>query len=251
MLFVSTNQFITENPLRFWQPFVWLMRGRPYLKEQLAQRYRFDAAHLPYNEEVITWLQAEASKGTPIYLATASNKVIADAVAAHLKLFTGVFASEGNVNLKASRKRDRLIAEFGEKQFDYVGNESDDLAVWEKSKNSHVVSSSSSLLSQVDGLGNKGKLFTAQAGGVMTLVKAMRLHQWVKNLLVFVPILGAHQISNTPALIEAVLAFISFGLCASSVYLLNDLVDIDNDRRHVRKKARPFAAGKLLSLIHI
>ncbi len=245
MLFESANQFIAENPLRFWQPFVWLMRGRPYLKEQLAQRYQFDAAHLPYNQEVIDWLRIEAAKGVPIYLATASNKAIADAVASHLELFTGVFASEGDVNLKASRKRDRLVAEFGEKQFDYVGNEGDDLAVWEKSKNSHVVSSSNTLLSKVDSLGNKGKVFGVQAGGLMALMKAMRLHQWVKNLLVFVPILGAHQISNTPALIEVVLAFISFGLCASSVYLLNDLVDIENDRQHARKRARPFAAGKL------
>ena len=202
MLFESANQFITENPLRFWQPLIWLMKGRPYLKEQLAKRYQFDAANLPYNEEVITWLRSEASKGTPIYLATATNKVIADAVASHLKLFTGVFASEANVNLKSSLKRDRLIAEFGEKQFDYVGNESDDLAVWEKSKHSHIVSSSSALISKVDGIGNKGKVFASSAGGLMKLVKAMRLHQWVKNLLVFVPILGAHQISNTPALIE-------------------------------------------------
>ena len=114
---------------------------------------------------MLTWLRSEASKGTPIYLATASNKVIADAVASHLKLFTGVFASEGNINLKASRKRDRLIAEFGDKQFDYVGNESDDVVVWEKSKNSHVVSCSTALLSKVDGLGNKGKVFASQKVG--------------------------------------------------------------------------------------
>ena len=81
MLFESANQFITQNPLRFWQPFVWLMRGRPYLKEQLAQRYEFDAANLPYNEQVLTWLREQATKGVPIYLATASNRVIADAVA--------------------------------------------------------------------------------------------------------------------------------------------------------------------------
>lgn len=245
MLFESANQFITENPLRFWQPFLWLMRGRPYLKEQLAQRYQFDPATLPYNEEVLTWLRHEADKGTPIYLATASNLVIANAVASHLNLFTGVFASEGNVNLKASRKRDRLIAEFGEKQFDYVGNEGDDLVVWEKSSNAHVVSNSSALLARVDGMGNKGKVIDPKKGSFATLLKAMRLHQWVKNLLVFVPLLGAHQISNTVALIEAIFAFIAFGLCASSVYLLNDLVDIENDRQHARKKARPFAAGKL------
>ena len=245
MLFESANQFITENPLRFWQPFLWLMRGRPYLKEQLAQRYQFDPATLPYNEEVITWLRQEAEKGTPIYLATASNRVIAHRVADHLNLFAGVFASEGDINLKAGRKRDRLIAEFGEKQFDYVGNEGDDLVVWEKSQNAHIVSSSEALLAKVDGIGNKGKVIHAHKGGLQSLLKAMRLHQWVKNLLVFVPLLGAHQIGNTVALIEAIFAFIAFGLCASSVYLLNDLVDIENDRQHARKKARPFAAGKL------
>jgi len=245
MLFESANQFITENPLRFWQPFVWLMRGRPYLKEQLAKRYQFDPANLPYNLEVVDWLRSEAAKGTPIYLATASNRVIADAVASHLKLFAGVFASEGDVNLKASRKRDRLIAEFGEKQFDYVGNEIDDMAVWEKSRNAHIVSSSNSLLAKVDAIGNQGKVFESQTGGLMALIKAMRLHQWVKNLLVFVPLLGAHQIYNALGLIQACLAFVAFGLCASSVYLLNDLVDIENDRQHARKRARPFASGKL------
>jgi 4-hydroxybenzoate polyprenyltransferase len=245
MLFESANQFITENPLRFWQPLVWLIRGRPYLKEQLAQRYQFDPASLPYNEEVLAWLRSEAANGTPIYLATASNKAIANAVSEHLKVFTGVFASEGDVNLKASRKRDRLIAEFGEKQFDYVGNEGDDLAVWEKSKNAHVVSSSNALLAQVNALGNQGKLFAVQDGGLMSWVKAIRLHQWVKNLLVFLPLLGAHEVGNVPAFIQTCLAFLAFGLCASSVYLLNDLVDIENDRHHARKRARPFASGRL------
>ena len=156
MLFESANQFITQNPLRFWQPFVWLMRGRPYLKEQLAQRYEFDAANLPYNEQVLTWLREQASKGVPIYLATASNRVIADAVAQHLKIFAGVFASENNINLKASRKRDRLIAEFGEKQFSYVGNENDDVVVWEKASTAHIVSHSAALQAKVDAIGNKG-----------------------------------------------------------------------------------------------
>ena len=249
MLFESANQFITQNPLRFWQPFVWLMRGRPYLKEQLAQRYEFDPANLPYNEQVLTWLREQASKGVPIYLATASNRVIADAVAQHLKIFAGVFASENNINLKASRKRDRLIAEFGEKQFSYVGNENDDVVVWEKASAAHIVSHSAALQAKVDAIGNKGEVFISASAAPGGLFKAMRLHQWVKNLLVFVPLLGAHQISNTPALIEAIFAFVAFGLCASSVYLLNDLVDIENDRQHPRKKARPFASGRLSLLV--
>ena len=75
-------------------------------------------------------------------------------------------------------------------------------------------------------------------------LRAMRAHQWVKNVLVFLTLMAAHHWQEA-ALVSVSLAFVAFGLCASSVYLLNDLVDLESDRRHPRKRNRPFAAGAL------
>ena len=79
----------------------------------------------------------------------------------------------------------------------------------------------------------------------MAWVEALRLHQWLKNILIFVPLLSSHQVTNLPQLGHAALAFVLFGLCASGGYILNDLLDLEDDRHHTTKRHRPFAAGRL------
>ena len=246
LLFESANQFLASKPLAFGRLIFWLFKGRPYLKAQLAKHFSLDPALLPYNQALLTWLGERAKLGVTIYLATASNHSLADSVAKHLGIFTGVFASNEEMNLKSERKRDLLVQQFGEQGFDYIGNESADVVVWLSAKRAHVVSTSKALIAKAASHGNLGEVFAAEKpGGASALLKEMRVYQWVKNCLIFVPLLAAHQLANPLGWAQAFIAFLAFCFCASAVYLLNDLVDISNDRLHPRKRFRPFAAGHL------
>lgn len=242
----SATQYLAHHPLGLFQLLAWLLPGRPNLKAQLATRCPLDPASLPYNQPLLDWLQAQKAQGRRLVLATASHRRQAEAVATHLGLFDEVLATEGTVNLKSARKRDALNARFGEKGYEYVGNEIADHAVWACASRAHVVSSSPRFIEAVRRQLAPGEVFAAGGRGFTASVRrAMRPYQWVKNVLIFVPVLAAHRYADATALLQALAAFIAFSLTASSVYLLNDLVDVADDRHHPRKRNRPFAAGDL------
>ncbi|MBA5685756.1 UbiA family prenyltransferase [Rugamonas apoptosis] len=246
MLAETANDFLVTQPWRGLRLLAWLAAGRPTLKARLAQATQVDVATQPYNEELLRWLGEEKRRGRHLVLATASDRELAERVAAHLGLFDEVLASDGVTNLKSQAKRDALIARFGAGRFEYVGNDWPDLAIWRAAARAHVVSRSARLIAHSRRNGNLGRVLDdgkpAPAAG---LLRAMRPHQWMKNLLVLVPLLAAHQYGDGASVLRALLALVVFGLCASSVYLLNDLVDVEDDRHHRRKRHRPFASGQL------
>ncbi|WP_407278726.1 UbiA family prenyltransferase [Aromatoleum evansii] len=237
--------FFRANPLRLFQPLGWLARGKAVLKAGLAQAVHVDVSALPYDQTVIELIESERNVGRPVVLATASHRTLADRVAEHLKLFDDVFATNERCNLSAHRKRDLLVERYGEAGFDYVGNSLDDLCVWAAARKAYVVNPESGVLSRARSLGNVEKVIHSNSAGLRDWLKALRIHQWMKNLLIFVPLLAAHQVANPTMWLQGLLAFLFFGLCASSVYLLNDLLDLADDRHHKTKRHRPFAAGRL------
>ncbi len=246
LLVESASQFLIQNPLAFFKPLLWLLRGKTVLKTELAQRVRLDASALPYNTDVLDWLRAEKQSGRRLVLATASHRVLADQVAQHLQLFDEVLATEGDTNLKSTAKAQALVDRFGVAGFDYVGNDWPDMQVWAKAHTAHVVDAPAALLSRAQAQGLVGQVFRSDLPSKpMAMLKAMRLHQWMKNLLVFVPLMAAHQYADASRDVLALMAFVVFSLTASSVYLLNDLVDVQDDRHHARKRHRPFASGAL------
>ena len=246
LLFESANQFITRKPFCLATLWAWLAQGKSHLKAQLAQNYSIDAPSLPYNRNLISWLSEQHQHGRKIILATASHKLLAEAVANHLGFFDEVLATEGDINLKASKKSDLLIGKYGERGFDYIGNDVADFPVWQSAHTSHVVSSSPAFIKRVRAIGNIAQTFPSERPSLIgSLVKALRPHQWIKNILIFVPLLAAQHFSDLLSDIQALIAFGVFGLTASSIYLLNDLVDVQDDRHHHRKQHRPFAAGNL------
>lgn len=246
LLFESANFYVTRHPLQAFRIFAWLLSGKAVLKARLADFADLDPAVLPYNESLVAWLRDQKAAGRTLVLATASHRRLADAVAGHLSLFDEVLASDGNLNLKADAKRDLLVDRYGAGGFDYVGDDRADLPVWQAAGSAHVASASASLLDQARAQGNVDQVFRAGRPPVLpTLAKAMRPHQWLKNLLVVVPLLTAQRYGDVHSVVLALFAFLAFGLAASSVYLLNDLADVANDRHHPRKRQRPFAAGDL------
>jgi 4-hydroxybenzoate polyprenyltransferase len=223
---------------------LWLLRGKARMKREIATRAAFDAAHLPFNRELVEWLKSEQAAGRRIVLTTAADESIALEVAAKVGLFDEVIASDGVRNLSAHNKRAELVARYGERGFDYVGNERADEPVWRSARKAIVVGDGQQV-ERARRLTEVERCFPPQRSGPLVWLKAVRLHQWVKNILIFLPAVLAHQIFLPAVLIKCLLAFISFGACASSVYLFNDLLDLTSDRQHPRKFKRPFASGAL------
>ena len=245
LLVESGFAYLKSNVFQAFAPLLWLNSGKAYLKEQLAQRTSLDVTVLPYNQKVIAFIEGEREKGREIVLATASHAIYAEKIAEHLQLFDHVYATCGDTNLSAHKKRDRLVELFGEKGFDYMGNSKDDLYIWQAANCAHVVCPEAGVESKAKALGNVGEVIAGSDNQFKMWVKQLRLHQWVKNLLLFVALLASHQAGDIDLVLNGAIAFILFGLCASSVYVLNDLLDLEDDRHHVKKRKRPFASGAL------
>jgi 4-hydroxybenzoate polyprenyltransferase/phosphoserine phosphatase len=245
VLLESLLLLLKKNPLYLFLVPLWLLRGKAALKEQIASRVNLNPAALPYNAEFLEWLRTERETGRSLWLCTAADQRLAQAVAAHLGLFDGVLASDGTVNLAGSNKAEQLVQKFGAGGFDYCGNERRDIAIWQKSRGAVVVHAGPALARAAAQHTSVLNTFPAQGHPLKALVKALRPHQWAKNVLVLVPLLAAHLGSDFDLVGEAVLAVIAFCLCASSVYVINDLLDLEADRAHPRKSKRPFAAGTL------
>lgn len=221
-----------------------LAKGKALVKQAVAAQARIDVVLLPLRTDLLEWIKAERASGRRLVLVTASDRKMAEAMQDHLKLFDEVIASDGSENLSGAHKRAALVTRFGEKGFDYVGNESKDLAVWRFSRRAIVVGNSG-LADRARRVADVERVFPVVAPSLGLWIRAARPHQWVKNVLIFLPALLAHSILKPDILFESILAFVAYGLCASSVYVINDLLDLDSDRRHPRKRHRPFASGAL------
>ena len=245
LLYESVLALIKSMPLYvFLIPF-WLLRGKAYLKRAVCRRVELDVAALPYHAELVEYLRAEHGRGRKIVLATAADRGVAERVAAHVGVFDEVIASDGCTNLCGRHKLEAIEGRFGARGFDYAGNARVDLKIWRRCRGAIVVNPSPGVIGRAAGMADVLRTFESRPSAARSVVRAVRVHQWVKNLLVFVPLVTAHELDNRARVIQAVAAFVAFCMCASSAYLLNDLLDLRADRHHPSKKQRPFAAGDL------
>ncbi|CAG2140162.1 hypothetical protein LMG31506_02202 [Cupriavidus yeoncheonensis] len=245
LLLESCIALLRQNPLYLLLIPCWLCRGKAYLKAQIARRAQLNHASLPFHRELVAWLREQKQRGRPLWLCTAANHRLAEAVANHLKLFDGVLASSDTHNLRGRQKAYSLAQKFGAKGFDYCGNDRVDLAVWSVSRGGVVVNASKGVEARARAVTDIYKTFAPDGHIVRAVAKTLRPHQWVKNLLLLVPLAAAHKLGEPGALGSALQAFVAFSLCASSVYVLNDMLDVESDRLHPSKSRRPFASGQL------
>lgn len=245
VLWESVLLLVKHHPrLAFLIP-IWLLGGKAYLKRQLAKWVRPNPATLPYRSEILDFVRQARTSGREIVLATASDSLVADEVATHLGCFNSVMASNGVTNLSDTHKSDALVHRFGVGGYDYIGDSHADLSSWAAAHRAFVVDPSPLLLRRVRARASVRHVFAAPKRWPAAILKAIRVHQWVKNLLVFVPLVMAHEILDSEKLILTGVTFVAFSLLASSIYVTNDLLDLESDRQHPRKKFRPFAAGTL------
>lgn len=215
------------------------------LKRRLAATGTLDPTLVPLRTPLVERLREEKAKGRTLVLATASDELLVRPLAASLGLFDEVLASDGRVNLGGEAKRKLLVERWGEKGFDYAGDRSTDLPVFRSARNAILAGPGTSLRAEVEKAGTPvAAEFPDSGGGLRTVVKAIRVKQWVKNVLVFVPLVTGHVL-GLPALVAGLVAFAALSLCASAIYVLNDLMDLAADRKHHEKRRRPFASGAL------
>lgn len=207
---------------------LWVMQGKAHFKAQVASRVTLDAAHLPYNRPLLDYLREEHAAGRKLYLATGADRSLAEKIAAHLGIFEDVMASDGAVNLTGSHKLQRLEQRFS--GFDYIGNALPDLPLLQGAQQAMLANPHGGLNSALKSRKIEvSRTFEDRSSRVAALAKALRVHQWAKNLLVFLPLLLAHS-ANRASLLIALAAFFCFSFTASATYILNDLLDLQTDR---------------------
>jgi 4-hydroxybenzoate polyprenyltransferase/phosphoserine phosphatase len=243
LLVESAFAHLGENPLRILSLFTMLMRRKAALKAGIAAETPIDAVHLPYDERLLALIEKARREGRKIYIASASNERYVSAIAKHVGA-DGFFASSETENLSSHNKASRLVEVFGEMGFDYAGNARADLPVWAICRKGWAVHPAAAVRRALAASGADVAIVESSGGVAKAWIKLLRVHQWIKNALVFVPLLTAHKF-EIAAFVAAIGAFFAFSFAASAVYLLNDLVDLEADRKHPSKKRRPLAAGTL------
>ncbi len=250
MLLESWWNVASGNALAAARALLALPRGKAAFKEVLARESMVDPASLPYNPEVLDLIEQHRKAGGRVALVTATDRRLAQQVADHLGVFDEVHASDGDLNLKGTAKANFLIEHYGEAAFDYAGDNPADLEVWKHASRTITVDAPMSLRTATEAqsadvlhLGDPGA-----AGPSRSWLKALRPHQWAKNILIFLPMIMAHALTASNWF-AAIMAFVTFSMVASSVYLLNDLLDLAADRAHPRKRNRPLPSGKM-KLLH-
>ncbi|MEP3046784.1 MAG: UbiA family prenyltransferase [Roseibium sp.] len=243
LLWESLFQAMRRHPGIMLAFLGWIFRGVAYTKARLAEVAEIDVKVLPYREELVEQLRELKAQGRRIVLATGSNQKLANGIAAHLGIFDAVLASDEEINLTAGRKLARIQAEGGSEGFEYYGNSRQDVCLFEAAEEATVVAPDRAADRWQKRTG--ANRIDASHSGLKAAVKVMRPHQWLKNTLVFVPAVLDHQIFVGSVFLSALIAFFAFSFAASAIYIVNDLLDLDSDRRHPTKRNRPFACGSL------
>ena len=244
LLVESALGLFKSNPLYLLAMCFWLLRGKAALKYEIASRYQPDFSSLPWDERVINLLRAENGR-RELILCTGSDQRYADAVSEEFGIFDKAYGSTATHNLEGRKKASHLVNAYGERGFDYAADSSVDVPVWQHARRAHLFNASPGVVRAASRIVEVASVDANPTVGLRVWLRALRLHQWLKNLLVILPLLTAHRLMDPTALREAIIAFFAFGLCASGVYVLNDLLDLGSDRSHPRKRTRAFAAGTL------
>jgi 4-hydroxybenzoate polyprenyltransferase/phosphoserine phosphatase len=240
----SLVEAIKRNPWDILRLPGWLIKGRAFFKARLASCSGSIAETLPYRQPLCDFLRDERARGRRIILATAANQTIANSVAEYLDLFDEVLASDATTNLKGASKLKAIRTVVGD-QFVYAGDSVSDLPIWKAAKSAVIVGTTPRVSKAVRSVIAVEREFPQSRAELRVWVRALRVHQWSKNLLVFVPLLTAFEFVDTAKLLAAVLGFLSFSLAASATYIVNDISDLHSDRRHSLKRNRPLASAQI------
>jgi 4-hydroxybenzoate polyprenyltransferase len=242
----SVLESMCRRPSSLWSIARALVRGRAFAKRLAAMRGTLDVTSLPYNQQLLQYLREQKAAGCRLILATGADSSIATDVAAHLQIFDEVISSDGETNVTGERKARVIKAVLGSAPFTYAGNSHTDLSIWLRSQSAILVDAPTACSRKLAAAGiSVQREFKTKSLTVRLLSRCIRVHQWSKNILILLPLVLAHQVLNPVLLVRALVSFLAFSFCASSLYILNDLLDSQADRLHPTKRSRPLASGEI------
>lgn len=241
LLFESFLMLFVKSPWAGIVAMFKLLAGKSALKIYIANHVDIRPELLPFDREVLDYITAARASGRPIYLVSASDKRYVEKVSNYLGLFVESMGTTFGYNLSGTNKAKVLIERFGDKQFDYIGDSRKDFPVWASARK--VLIAGNQTNSHANHYPNS-TIISNRPLKPSAYIRSLRIHQWLKNILVFVPFILGHNFTVDSFLLGTS-AFLAFSLCASSVYIINDLFDLNNDRTHNEKKHRPFACGDM------
>ena len=245
-LWESCLRLISQKPFMLFLLPLWLFLGKAGFKDRVSNSIHLTPGSLPFNTHLLKFLTQQRLHNRHLVLVTAANEKIAEDIAAHLNIFDEILASNKTNNLSGKSKADALVEKYGEQGFVYAGNANIDLNVWQHAAAAIVVNGSDSLIQKAKKLTMVEEVFPKEhKTSLKVILKAIRIHQWAKNMLIFTALILSHNWFNTDALELSIFAFLSFSFAASSIYIINDLIDLEADRKHRTKRNRPIAAGIL------
>lgn len=251
LLYEGLIRLLGRKPWMIFWLVLWLFQGKAKLKAHIANRISMDFSALPVRAEVLDLMRSAKADSRKVVLATASPRLWADAVRSAHSEFDDVLASSADLNLSGLNKAQALVNSYGEQGFDYVGDSIKDIEVWKRARRKYIVGSQSfferakNLCKSSPSADASFELISVEKPNLKVFRKTIRAHQWVKNILVFVPVMGAHKLTDLSICFMALKAFFAMSFLASVVYILNDFLDLDGDRSHPDKQRRPFASGQM------
>jgi len=245
LFFESILQLIKRNPMNLFRVVIWVLQGRSVAKEKVANLVDVDAEHLPYEPSLIAYLREKKAQGKNLVLATASHRIWAEKVSSYLGIFDHVIATDSRTNLKGKRKLAAIRALIGDGQFAYCGDSAADRPIWSEAAQNIFVNAPQKDVDAAKSQNKAERVFVSGKSPLKAFFKEMRVHQYAKNALIFVPLFTSHHYNDLTLLLNVAVAFVCFSLCASGVYFLNDLLDLGADRIHAKKRHRPLASGDL------
>jgi len=228
-----------ERPFALLFVPLWVFRGKSYLKTMCAQRVSFTGKSFPYNSDVVKFIESQ-DDDREMVLVTGAHESLANSISEDCGLFDRVAGSSEHINLTGSNKLNWLVEQYGENGFDYIGNDKDDLKIWPHARKALAVSTPNGIQKSAS---NLAQVFTEKKTGIVAIAKLLRVHQWAKNALIFVPYLLDQRIGDPTGLLQLFIAFFAMCFLASCTYILNDMLDIQADRNHVSKSSRMMASG--------
>jgi 4-hydroxybenzoate polyprenyltransferase/phosphoserine phosphatase len=245
LFFEAILRLVKKNPINILRVAFWLLKGKAFAKHRVADLIEIEAAGLPYESSLVDYLKGQKKAGKQLILATASHRLYAEKIVAYLGLFDHVLATDAGNNLKGPKKLAAIQEYVGDAPFAYAGDSSADRPIWEQAAANILVNAPRHDLNYARRTAKDELVIVTTSSKLKAFVEEMRPHQYAKNILIFVPLLTSHAYADISNVMTALLAFVSFSLCASGAYFLNDLLDQDADRRHPTKCNRPLASGAL------
>ena len=244
--FATLLEVVKKRPSQIFALILALFRGRAECKRLAASLACLDVRSLPYNEPLLKYLSQQRAAGARLVLATAADESIAHKIADHLGIFDDVLASGNGRNVKGSEKVCAIRELIGEAPFSYAGNSRADVKVWCEADSAILVDAPKSCERQLRRAGvSVQRRFAGGRWNLKALLRCLRCHQWSKNVLVFLPLVASHKLMDLRLTWLAAVAFFALSFCASALYIVNDLLDLQADRLHPTKRRRPLAAGAL------